>query len=429
MKAQRSRRVVDGWAALWLKRVMRNLTAVAVLAGALVSGCTSEPPPEALSCTARFDCAADEICDDGICVLQDTQPVRREDAGPHYSRPDANTVDSGQVDSGQPDSGEVADAGVADSGISDTGIEDAGAFDAGCPTPIAVDGFRGYCTIGAAVAAATMGALIEVPSGVYAEAVDISKALTLQGSSGATIQGPAGVAPLRIRSAGVHIDTFAIQAQGTIGVEVVGSSTLNGLVINGAAGIGIAVSLSGTVVEITNTTINAVAPADPIWGEGIELNAGVVATVINTTINDAAYLGILNLGATLTLNSSRIERAGRARCGSDEEYCGYGLVTDNGTTTVENGTVINASSAAGVIVFQADFDISGSSVTNSGQRGNVWSPGVLIDGGGDVHINNNDISGNQNEGVGCWNPPFDDADSCENNTHVNNGVWTNCGSC
>src|SRR5262245_60982385 len=80
------------------------------LALALISACAVEQPPEMTSCMTRSDCASNEVCELGFCTPQSSSPARRQDAGPHYPRPDAG-VDSGLAvppDSGQADSGETA---------------------------------------------------------------------------------------------------------------------------------------------------------------------------------------------------------------------------------------------------------------------------------------------------------------------------------
>jgi hypothetical protein len=411
-------------AALWLMGIMR---ARVLLPGALAlfTGCTLGQSLEMNSCTTKTDCASNESCEQGLCMPMTSSPARREDGGSHYSRPDGTGYPDATdlLDSGQPD------IGAPDGGIADTGDESDAGFNPGCPNPISVDGFAGYCTIGAAIAAANTGSLVEVPAGNYAEAIDISKALTLRGLGVVNILGSAGITPLRLRANGITVESLTIQAAQTVGVEIVGSSTLNLITINGAAGIGIAISLSGTIVTINGAVINGVAPADPIWGEGIEINSGTSATVLNSIINDAAYLGILNLGGTLTVGNTQILRAGRARCDQDKEYCGYGLVTDNGSTTLQDNTVIDQSSSAGVLVYQASLTMTNSTITNSGQREMVWSPGILIDEGDPVHVNNSIISNNQDEGIGCWDEIFDDVDSCANNTHTGNAIWTTCDGC
>jgi hypothetical protein len=403
----------------------RSLESALLLAGALsLAACSGAPDAATLGCTSKFDCASGETCEEGVCTPMSTSPVIREDAGFHYPRPDAGLLDSGTVpmDSGLPDSGgrpdamEVVDAGVADSG----------AFDAGCPTPISVDGFPGYCTISAAIAAASVGSTVLVPAGTYAEQVDIIKDLTLRGVGAPVIQGSGLGAPLRFLS-NVTVDGFVIEAAGKTGVEASGTSTLNALTINNAAGIGIAVTGAGSSVTISGCTINTVVGANSILGHGVDIGPGASGTVINTQIFEAGYIGILNFQGTLTVESSFIRNPGRVGCSENTpDPCGYGIIVDGGTGTIRNNTRIEGAGSVGIYVYLGTLSVANSSVSGNGFTDEIWCPGILVDDSDPVNITNSTINNNRHEGVGCY--IGSDAD-CSGNTHNNNGVWTNCNSC
>ena len=77
-------------------------------------GC--DPTPIAVRCNSTVDCALDEQCDDGICVV-DNRP-------PPPPRPDAGVVDAGEIDGGS-DAGPFvpSDGGPSDGGVTDGGSD------------------------------------------------------------------------------------------------------------------------------------------------------------------------------------------------------------------------------------------------------------------------------------------------------------------
>lgn len=404
------------------------VSALLVFGALSLVACSGEPSPETLGCTTKFDCASGESCEDGICTPVSTSPVIREDGGFNYPRPDGGTrpdvgtvqTDSGQEDSGSafPDAGEAPDSGA--------GLPDTGTFDAGCPTPISVDGFPGYCTIGAAVGAANNGSVIDVPAGTYLELVDITKPLTLRGTGAPVIQGTGAGSPLRLRSNGVTVDGFSIAAAGKIGIEVSGGATLNALNISGAAGIGISIAGATDKVTISNSVINTVVAADPIFGHGIDLGPGTNVDVLNTQILEAAFIGILNYQGTLVADGVLVRNPGRAACANDLDLCGYGIIADGGGATIRNNTRVENAGGVGILVYYGSMSMTGSTVINTGMRNDIWSPGILVDNSSPVNITNSTINDNQDEGVGCY---INSDASCSNNVHTNNGSWTNCGDC
>jgi nitrous oxidase accessory protein NosD len=397
---------------------------IALLAS--TAGCGVSPSLEMLSCTTKFDCASGEACEDGLCVKASDSPAT-SDAGIVFNGQDSGQPHPGPMDSGQADSGRT-DSGAPDAGAPDTGTPPDAGFNPGCPSPISVDGFAGYCTINAAVTAAVAGSVISVPAGTYAETIDVTKAVTISGNGLAVIQGSGAGAPLRIRAIGVVIENFTVEAAAAWGIEASGTVTIRNVIVNGASGIGISIEDMSTDVTVTGCTINGVTAADPIWGDGIDVGPGAKGTIIDTTIRDAGYAGILVYQGQIVVSNTRIERAGFAACAADDRRCGFGIYNEESTATVNGGTVIEQSGAAGILVYNAQLDLDNSQVINNGAPNAAWGPGILIDGGDPVYIDNNNISGNKHEGVGCYSIT-DDATTCNNNTHTNNGVWTNCSTC
>jgi hypothetical protein len=427
----------------------RGLFACVFALAGTSTACGSGANGVLVPCTSRVECGRGEICDDGRCVPgnpisemedpPDSGPIRvmRNDAGTREPKPDddagSTTADAGMMS--PIDTGVVVDSGTP--GAPDAGPVlpiDAGnvAPDAGCPNAVQIRGGGAYCTITEAITAASPGAAIDIPGGVWAEAIDVSKALELHGTGSAAvptvISGPGNVAAVRARATPVLLDNLTIEANGAVGLDTSGAIAVTNLTIAGAAGAGIRVA-PNTTATFAAVVVRGVLRDSANQGHGLDIGPGATVTFAAGEILDATYLGVWAYGATVTIQSSRILRSGRTGCSANWQECADGVLAQAGANlTIEQGSEIEASGGAGVSVISSSLTIRDSTASKNGIRNDVIVDGVFVESPTGVIIENNAIDDNLGYGVGCWNGAR--INTCRNNTHTNNDQgWTNCQDC
>ena len=277
-------------------------------------------------------------------------------------------------------------------------------------------------TIGAAVAAANSGDIINVAPGTYAETVTIGKPLTLNGASAATtIIDASGL------SWGIYVD--GIDNPGLAGVLVSGLTIQNakfeGILVANASYVTITDNIvtgnnTGLTTDATGKTSCAGIPAFETnegqdCGEGIHLegadhsrvlknmvrnNAGGILITDDTGANFENVIAgnkvidnVLDCGITLASHVPAAMTGSMTPLGVYHNTVSGNVSSGNGTKTGEGAGVGIFASAPGT----ADY---GNVVINNQLTGN-GIPGVAIHGHAPgQNLNNNVIVGNQISGNG-----------------------------
>jgi hypothetical protein len=280
-----------------------------------------------------------------------------------------------------------------------------------------------YTTISAAVAAASAGDTIKVCPGLYAEQVQITKTLTLQGaqfgvdartrpfvaSNESIIDDPCG--PVQIEADKVTLNGFTVQGStlpdpcflagiwtnpGFSGTDG-GHQILNNIVQNNISGI----ELDSTCLYSTLVQFNLVQNnnnAGPGSGNGIQTNFGLC----NATIDKNKFSGHLNSSvlvvAPSTLNVTNNELVG----GTPERIVFAGV----SNSTVSGNVSMGSTSSGTIRLFGSDSNvmIDGNTLLN-GMRGiRVDNPfGIDINSGVTAHMNciqGNSLAGLEVEAAG-----------------------------
>lgn len=382
----------------------------------LLSACASEAGLEAVECTSRFDCSKGEVCTDGMCMVAPSE--MSSDAGTARSQADAQVTvpaDSGvlvEADAGAPVS--------ADSGL--VLIEDAGVA---------------FTTIQDAIDRAAPGELVEVPAGAYTESLVINKALTLRGEGAAavTVTGLSATTVLQITAANVFLEGLTFEGNGGEGVFLSGRATFTDVTVKNATGAAIRVQNGGSRLESLRLLVSRVfcegACTPNNWGEGIVLDTGTEAVLVDTNIEDPDYIGILvGENASLSMQNGWILRAGRTRCPQEVGACAPGIASYAGATiTLDLNTWIQESGGSGIHTYATTLVSNGSRIENNGMRMIDFVDGIRLEDSS-ATLTGNIISGNLGFGVACQDT-YSEVVSCASNTHELNGQgWTNgCTGC
>ena len=277
-------------------------------------------------------------------------------------------------------------------------------------------------TIGAAVAAANSGDIINVAPGTYAETVTIGKPLTLNGASAATtIIDASGL------SWGIYVD--GIDNPGLAGVLISGFTIQNakfeGILVANASYVTIAdnVVTGNNTGLVTDATGKTSCPGIPAFetneggdcGEGIHLEGTDHSRVLNNTVHNNAG-GILisdDSGANfenviagnkvidnvLDCGITLASHAPAAMTGSTTPLGVYHN-TVSGNVSSGNGTKNGEGSGVGIFASSPGTANYGNVVINNQLTGN-GIPGVAIHGHAPgQNLNNNVIVGNQISGNG-----------------------------
>ncbi|MBL7967501.1 MAG: T9SS type A sorting domain-containing protein [Prolixibacteraceae bacterium] len=201
----------------------------------------------------------------------------------------------------------------------------------------------GYCTIQAAVNAASADDEIEVSPGTFAEAVTITKDLKLHGKAG-------------------EMANTIILAPSTFPTA---SDPLSNIVT---------ISGAGVSVELSGLTVKGPGPSGcGSIGRGILVTDGATANIHNNSvldIRDQSFSGCQN---------------GRA--------IQVGLGTTAGTATISNN-IVSGYQKGGIYVYAGSATISGNTITGAGTTATIAQNGICILNGATATISGNTVSGN-----------------------------------
>lgn len=192
-----------------------------------------------------------------------------------------------------------------------------------------------YCTIQAAIDAASTGDTISVAPGTYLEVITIGDGLTLIGT---------GALP-----SSVVVDAQGLDRAVTL---TAGDATFENLTITGGSstnqGGGIHVDGGGHDVILTNVIVDGNEAADD--GGGIWIDSGNTLTIVNSTLSNNVALGwggaIYSNGADVTVIESTIS--------GNSSTSGGGIASNGGTMDLSGGDVANNTANSGALFW--DFE-------------------------------------------------------------------------
>jgi hypothetical protein len=345
-----------------------------------------------------------------------------------------------------PDATEIYADASADAGLvvhpDAMPARDADPPDLGCVALVWIEGAGCYATIGAAVSAAAPGAVIEVASGTYVEALNITIPLTLRGPSvnppTAVLAPPAGASVgVTIAGRGVTLANFALNVTNAIGVDVSGVAEVDNVTLNGAVGIGIRVEGTAT---ISRSLINGVT----LMGSGGSLSPGVGIYAANSavptrlliktsTVQDAGYAGIMAEGGILTVQNTLVMRSGAATCQQPGQACGPGILAETNAQVSLLRTTVRDSARDGIrILTGSAMTMSGSESSHNGLDDDRGA-GVYFQSPGSSVVEMSIIDDNHHSGVWCEDDTAKRNVTCNMIQHSGNGglfsSWTNCDHC
>ncbi len=274
-----------------------------------------------------------------------------------------------------------------------------------------VTGSPYYCTIGAAVVAASPGDTIMVAAGIYNESVAVDKTLTLLGAqagvdartrSGAESVITNSCGPVQIMADNVVIDGFTIQGStdgdpcflsgiwsnpGYSGTQG-GHTIVNNIVQNNISGIELDSTCTyPTLVQHNLIRNNSNTGAGA--GNGIETNFGLC----NATIDSNTFSGDTNT-SMLIFSSDQLTVSNNTLVGGTPESLDFGAVTNS---VVTGNTSLGSTAYATIELFGGDANVSiTGNVLANGMRG-VAVDNYAANSGISAHMNC--ISGNSAAGL------------------------------
>jgi hypothetical protein len=258
--------------------------------------------------------------------------------------------------------------------------------------------YASYPTISQAVAAAPVGATVEVCPGTYAEQVTISTPLTLEGitignTNRAIIVPPSGGLSATVVSAlGVSVAYQVLVTTGPVNITNItvdgtgndgnGGSFLAGIFYEGGS--------SGTVNEVTARYQIDEGEGTGIWAENGTSTMETV-TMENCDLHDIDYAGIFiasnqsssTLAATIKGNTVAGESVGPS----------FGILSLGATGTV-TGNVVSDFTSDGIAdqLSSASLSISANTLTNT--EANSYAAGIDLGGTGDSVKSNSVLNHN-----------------------------------
>ena len=197
-----------------------------------------------------------------------------------------------------------------------------------------------FATIGAAIAAASPGAVIAVDSGTYTESLSVSGSVSLVGRCAAmvTVQAPAtDAAGLDLAGATATISglTFQGHRPGVV-VEKGAQATLSGLVLDGNRDVGLLVQDAATTATVSGSVVRGTLGTNGYgWGAYASLGGSL-------TMTSSAIVGNVELGLTLTDTGSTAKVTGVVVRGTTANSSGMGnaVGVQAGTLTMDASAVV-----------------------------------------------------------------------------------------
>jgi hypothetical protein len=235
-----------------------------------------------------------------------------------------------------------------------------------------------YRTIGAALAAASGTTTIALGKGEYDESVVIRGNVSLIGACAAeTTLGsslPAlGYGVVEVNSGTVRIANVTVRAARRQGIRFEGAleGTVEGVLIEGTAVVGLSV-FAGARVTARNVAIrNTAAHDDGTAGRGIGLEDRGVLTLERAVVEGNRSEGIAVLGSGCELRASDVRVSGTERSADD---FGDGLTASGAVVVEADGLVLEDNAILGALVLLGGPSIS---LTNAVIRDN-GAPGIQI---------------------------------------------------
>jgi putative cofactor-binding repeat protein len=228
------------------------------------------------------------------------------------------------------------------------------------------DGFTNYSTISAAVAAVPAGSTILICPGTYAEQVNISQSLTLQGVQTSNAANPTIIVP-----------SGATGTYDQVNISGTGSTTVNlsNIGVNGSS------STTSSVVGVSYQNASGTLSHMAVYNQGGAGGAGVGITIMNSESTQ-----------TVTVSKSSIH-----------DFTGTGIATGSGGNVVIDGNrIVTSDSFRGWAAAGIDLYSNGS-VTNNLLITHPQPPGVSA-GVGITTEANASVTGNtiENFTIGIW---------------------------
>lgn len=370
----------------------------------LLGGCINIPP--LVDCTARTDCARDEVCQEGSCVQ-----------GTSVYREPSNSLVMPMTDSG------VGDDASMDAG---TNPVDAGPS---CLNVTIEGRSEMFCTIADAIANAMSGDKLTLPAIDISEAIIlVDKQLTIsgstQGSQKTRLTPPSGQIGIQGAAIGAVFEHIEVQAQESEGIRLAENAVLRLIKVTAARGAGVVVTGNATVI-LENPTISGVLSGgtnvESGAGAGLKLDQGTTVSVQQGTISKCQGSGVYSEGATLTLFGTNLLENN------------YGLESKLGNGSMSTVILTNANALennrSGFSIVGGNATINNSTSNNNGKamitpdgHGFYFGPGTTpaVEGN----------SAQLNIGYGMFCGPDVVPSACAQNTFGSNGVsGTNCAGC
>jgi hypothetical protein len=246
-----------------------------------------------------------------------------------------------------------------------------------------------FQTIGAAIAAASAGAVIAVDAGTYTESLSVNRSLSIVGHCAAmvTVQAPSTDAPgIDVAGGTVTISglTFQGHRPGMV-IEKSAQATLSGLVVEGNRDVGLLVQNTGTSATVTGSVVRGTLnPNGYGWGAYASLGASLTMTSSAIVSNEQFGLTLSDAGSTAKLSGVTIRGTSAGTNGLSNAIGvqpGTQLTMDTSAVVENQGVALAATGPSG-----------GATVTSSVLRDTSSAPdgtggnGVVAGGGAKVTV-------------------------------------------
>jgi hypothetical protein len=375
-----------------------------ILATAMVLGAACINIPPLVDCTARTDCARDEVCQDGRCMAGTS--VFREPAGNLLPPMDAGFADANQT----VDTGMVGDAGFACLNVTIEGRSET------------------FCTIADAIMSAVAGDKVVLPAQDIFESISlVDKQLTISGSTQGTqktrIIAPNGEIGIVSAASGAIFEHLEVRSDNAEGLRIAESATLRLVKVTAARGAGMTITGRATV-RIENPTINGVVSdssnVEGGAGSGLNLTEGVTVVLTFGTISGCMGSGIYVDGGSLTMTDTILSQNNR----------GLEAVNPGATQPILhlNGANALENKRSGFHISDSQGTIQDCVVRRNGTA-QITSDahGIFLGLGTMVSVQGISAQMNVSHGMFCEGDVI--PTTCQDNAYGSNNVSTNCPGC